>query len=45
MTWGLLPVPYRIPALLDFPDTTVVLRPGLGLVVEPGGNLTIEMED
>ncbi len=33
------------PALLDFPDTTVVLRPGLGLVVEPGGNLTIEMED
>jgi N-methylhydantoinase A len=33
------------PALLDFPDTTVVLRLGLGLVVEPGGNLTIEMED
>ena len=33
------------PALLDFPDTTVVLRPGIGLVVEPGGNLTIEMED
>jgi N-methylhydantoinase A len=33
------------PGLLDFPDTTVVLRPGLGLVVEPGGNLTIEMED
>ena len=33
------------PALLDFPDTTVVLRPGVGLVVEPGGNLTIEMED
>lgn len=33
------------PALLDFPDTTVVVRPGLGLVVEPGGNLTIEMED
>jgi N-methylhydantoinase A len=32
------------PALLDFPDTTVVVRPGLGLVVEPGGNLTIEME-
>ncbi|HWH20543.1 MAG TPA: hydantoinase/oxoprolinase family protein, partial [Solirubrobacterales bacterium] len=33
------------PALLDFPDTTVVVRPGLGLVVESGGNLTIEMED
>ncbi|HZO06210.1 MAG TPA: hydantoinase/oxoprolinase family protein, partial [Solirubrobacterales bacterium] len=32
------------PALLDFPDTTVVVRPGLDLVVEPGGNLTIEME-
>ncbi|HVW48490.1 MAG TPA: hydantoinase/oxoprolinase family protein [Solirubrobacterales bacterium] len=33
------------PALLDFPDTTVVLRPAVDLVVEPGGNLTMEMED
>jgi N-methylhydantoinase A len=33
------------PALVDYPDTTVVLRPGLDLTVEPGGNLTIEMED
>lgn len=32
------------PALLDYPDTTAVLRPGLRLTVEPGGNLTIEME-
>ena len=33
------------PALIDYPDTTVVVRPGLRLTVEPGGNLTIEMED
>lgn len=32
------------PALLDYPDTTVVLRPGLQLSVEPGGNLVIELE-
>lgn len=30
------------PALVDYPDTTAVLRPGLDLVVERGGNLTIE---
>jgi len=30
------------PALVDYPDTTAVLRPGLNLTVEPGGNLTIE---
>ena len=33
------------PALVDYPDTTVVLRPDLRMVVEPGGNLTIELED
>jgi N-methylhydantoinase A len=32
------------PALIDYADTTVVLRPDLGLVVERGGNLTIELE-
>ncbi len=32
------------PALVDYPDTTAVLRPGLDLTVEQGGNLTIEME-
>ena len=44
---GELPEGTRLtgPALLDFPDTTVVLRPAVDLVVEPGGNLTIEMED
>ena len=31
------------PALVDYPDTTVVLRPDLHLRVERGGNLTIEM--
>lgn len=31
------------PALVDYPDTTVVLRPGLHLTVEPGGNLTIDL--
>jgi N-methylhydantoinase A len=33
------------PALIDYPDTTAVVRPGLGLTVEQGGNLTIDMED
>jgi N-methylhydantoinase A len=33
------------PALIDYPDTTAVVRPGLHLTVERGGNLTIEMED
>lgn len=33
------------PALIDYPDTTAVVRPGLGLTVDSGGNLTIEMED
>ncbi|MEZ5076758.1 MAG: hydantoinase/oxoprolinase family protein [Solirubrobacterales bacterium] len=44
---GGLPAGTRLtgPAVLDFPDTTVVLRPGVDLVVEPGGNLTMEMED
>jgi N-methylhydantoinase A len=32
------------PALVDYPDTTAVLRPGLSLTVEQSGNLTIEME-
>ena len=31
------------PALVDYPDTTAVVRPGLTLTVEPGGNLTIEL--
>jgi N-methylhydantoinase A len=31
------------PALVDYPDTTVVLRPGLTLTVDPGGNLTIDL--
>ncbi|CAB4873241.1 unannotated protein [freshwater metagenome] len=31
------------PALVDYPDTTAVVRPGLTLAVEPGGNLTIEL--
>ncbi len=33
------------PALVDYPDTTVVLRPGLTLTVEPGGNLIMELEE
>jgi N-methylhydantoinase A len=32
------------PALIDYADTTAVLRPGLALEVEPGGNLMIEVE-
>jgi len=32
------------PLLVDYPDTTAVVRPGLTLTVEPGGNLTIELE-
>ena len=32
------------PALIDYADTTAVLRPGLALQVEPGGNLMIEVE-
>jgi N-methylhydantoinase A len=46
-TGGDIPPGTRLtgPALVDYPDTTVVLRPALGLVVEPGGNLTIELED
>lgn len=32
------------PALIDYSDTTAVLRPSLSLQVEPGGNLTIELE-
>nr|WP_228431256.1 hypothetical protein [Baekduia soli] len=32
------------PALVDYPDTTVVLRPELRLTVEAGGNLTIDLE-
>jgi N-methylhydantoinase A len=31
------------PALVDYPDTTAVVRPGQHLTVEPGGNLTIEL--
>ncbi len=31
------------PALVDFPDTTVVVRPGLTLAYEPGGNLILEL--
>ncbi len=30
------------PALVDYPDTTVVVRPGLGLRLDPRGNLVIE---
>jgi N-methylhydantoinase A len=33
------------PALIDYPDTTVVLRPDLELTVQVGGNLLIELED
>lgn len=33
------------PALVDYPDTTVVVRPDLDLTVEPGGNLTIHLGD
>jgi N-methylhydantoinase A len=33
------------PALIDLPDTTVVLRPDTHLDVEVGGNLTIHLED
>jgi N-methylhydantoinase A len=32
------------PALIDYADTTAVLRPGLSLQVEAGGNLMIEVE-
>jgi len=32
------------PALVDYPDTTVVVRPDLRLTVEPGGDLTIDLE-
>jgi N-methylhydantoinase A len=32
------------PALIDYADTTAVLRPGISLRVEPGGNLMIELE-
>jgi len=41
-----LPIGARLhgPALIDYSDTTAVLRPGLWLQVEPGGNLTIELE-
>jgi N-methylhydantoinase A len=41
-----LPAGVRLtgPALIDYADTTVVLRPGMELTVETGGNLTIEVE-
>jgi N-methylhydantoinase A len=41
-----LPVGARMsgPVLVDFPDTTVVVRPGLALTVQRGGNLMIELE-
>jgi N-methylhydantoinase A len=32
------------PALVDYPDTTAVVRPGQSLTVDGGGNLTIELE-
>jgi N-methylhydantoinase A len=32
------------PALVDYPDTTVVVRPGLQLTVQQGGNLIMELE-
>ena len=46
-TGGDIPAGTRLtgPALVDYADTTVVLRPGVDLVVEAGGNLTIELED
>lgn len=31
------------PALVDYPDTTVVVRPGLELTVDDGGNLVLEL--
>lgn len=41
-----LPAGARIdgPALIDYADTTVVVRPDLVLEVQPGGNLIIELE-